>query len=197
MAADSEIYSEHEAFPFEKIPRRTFLDTNIVDCLVKWGECIFDQQELPIDLDETLSADIVSLTNIFFVGRRANWDVVISSKTIDELSQTTDVELRRRLVSYGGELAHYAAANGTTEDDHRHAKDLARKLASTTFLASLPHRDDRELISHAIALGCDTFCTRDQRSIHRRKDQLRQIPLRILTPAEWWQHIRPWAGLWM
>jgi hypothetical protein len=188
---------EDEAFPFEQIPRRIFLDTNVVDCLVKWGECVFDQQEPPADIPATLALDITSLTNILLAGRHTYWNIVISPKTIDELSETPDADLCNHLVHYGSEIGHYAAANGLTEEDHRYARELARKLIDSSFLSALPHASDRELISHAIALECDTFCTRDIRSIHRRRHQLRQIPLRILTPTEWWHHIRPWAALWM
>ena len=83
--------SESLKFPFEKIPQRVFLDTNIVDCLVKWSTCIFEGEQPPSELDATLLADIVSLTRIFFVGSRANWDIVVSHKTIAELSDTASI----------------------------------------------------------------------------------------------------------
>lgn len=54
----------------------------------------------------------------------------------------------------------------------------------------------RELIGNAVALGCDVFCTCDRATIVTKREHLGQIPLRILTPIEWWAHIRPWAGLW-
>jgi hypothetical protein len=189
--------SEYQRFPFEAIPRRIFLDTNVVDCLVKWGDCIFEQQEPPSDIDETLRSDIDSLMNIFLVGSRAQWDIVISSKTLDELYETSDEWLRQRFMFYGADLAQYAASNGLTDDEHKYAREVGRKLADSSFLSALPHANDRELISHAIALGCDTFCTRDLRSMYRRKHKLSTIPVQILRPVEWWQHIRPWAALWV
>ena len=142
-------------------------------------------------------ADIEALAAIFSVGTRAHWNIVISPKTIGELSDTRDAALCEHLVRFGGELFAYATENGLTDEDHRHASDLARRLVGSPFLAPLPDEADRELIAHAVAYGCDAFCTRDVRSIHRKRDQLRSVPLRILTPREWWQHIRPWATLWL
>lgn len=155
---------------------------------MKWGECIFENLEPPTGLPPALETDIDSLRHIFLVGSRANWDVIVSSKTIDELSQTPNEALREDLLEYGNALVGYSASNRLADDDHRYARDLARRLVDSHFLEVLPQRSDRELISHAIALGCDSFCTRDIRSIYRKRDRLRSIPIRILTTAEWWQH---------
>ncbi len=197
MGDNVQYQSECDAFPFEQIPKRVFLDTNVVDCLVKWGECVFEQQEIPVVIHPRLRSDVVALTNIFLVGRRAQWDIVISDRTINELSNTSDELLRRQLLLFGGDLAQYARANGLTSEDRKHARSLARRLVDARFLSALPDRNDRELISHAIGFGCDTFCTRDLKSIHKKRDKLRLLPLRILTPGEWWAHIRPWAALWI
>ena len=187
--------AECAAFTFEKIPRRVFLDTNVVNCLVKWSDRVFDNQALPPDLHRELSEDIDSLRAIFLVGSRAQWDIVVSEKTIDELSQTPNGSLRDHLLDYGGELVGYC--RNSCEDGGRYARDLARRLIDSVFLADLPDRSDRELVAHAIALDCDTFCTCDRRTIYGRRHLLRRIPLRIMTPSDWWQHIRPWARLWL
>lgn len=185
-----------DTFPFEMIPRRVFLDTNVIDCLVKWSECIFENIDPPESLPHELESDILSLRHVFVVGSRALWDIVVSSGTIEELSNTRDAELRNQLVDYGVELVGYGSVNGTVEEDRAYARDFARRVGDSAFLEALPHAKDRELVAHAVALGCDCFCTRDLRSIHRKRHLLRQIPLRILTPNEWWLHIRPWAALW-
>jgi len=53
----------------------------------------------------------------------------------------------------------------------------------------------RGALAKATGFGFDVFCTCDRRMIIRKREQLRQLPLRILTPAEWWAHVKPWAGL--
>ena len=185
------------AFPFESIPRRVFLDTNIVDCVVKHSECVFEGIAPRNDMPAQLASDVTSLRHIFAAGSRAQWDILVSDKTIEEVSKTPDPFLRSQLIGYGVELVGYGTANGTVEEDRRFARDFARRARDSSFLEALPHPDDRTLLAEAIALGCDVFCTRDLKSIHRKRHLLRQIPLRILTPDEWWHHIRPWAGLWL
>jgi hypothetical protein len=190
---------EHSAdcakFPFNQIPCRVFLDTNIVNCLVKWSCCVFEMEEPPSNLDSTLLSDIESLMHVFQVGRRADWDIIASDKVIEELSQTKDGTLRNELLDYGIDLTGYSAFRGV-DDDHEHAHDLARRLRDSSFVSALPDINDRDLIAHAVAFRCDAFCTRDRRSIHNKRDTLRSLPIKILTPAEWWQYIKPWAGLW-
>jgi hypothetical protein len=183
------------AFPFDQIPRKVFLDTNIVNCLVKWPHCIFEMQEAPEDLDATLRADVEALMHIFHVGSRAQWDIVASNKVLDELSETADHALREALLEYGANITAYSAGNGF-DSDHAYANDLARRLRDSAFVSALPDINDRDLIAHAVAFRCDVFCTRDRRSIYNKRNTLHALPLRILTPADWWQHIRPWAGLW-
>ena len=60
-------------FPFESIPRRVFLDTNVINVLVKHSAHVFDQDPIPLDTESTLAADIEALMHVFYVGARANW----------------------------------------------------------------------------------------------------------------------------
>jgi hypothetical protein len=189
---EEEHSADCDAYPFEAIPRRIFLDTNIIDCLVKWSECVFEHQTTPKEVDPTLREDIESLMHIFTVGSRASWDMVASEKTVAELKKTPDRDLRNDLLDYGIDLAR----QGKDHEAESYARDLARRLVGSRLLAGLPHVADQELIAHAVAFRCDSFCTSDRCSLHRKRARLRQLPVRIMTPVEWWQHVRPWAGLW-
>src|SRR5665213_1336717 len=115
-----------------------------------------------------------------------------SQKTIDELSRTRDGSLREDLLEYA--LGFINRDLG--DEDRRFAADFGRRLISAPFVAALPDLADRELIGNAIGFGCDVFCTCDRATIVNKRAQLRQVPLRIMTPAEWWAHVKPWAGLW-
>jgi hypothetical protein len=148
----------------------------------------------PGDLESTLHEDIESLMHVFNVGKHAGWDILTSDLAIKELSQTRDSELRTDLLDYGIGLVPRNDLDGSY--DHNYANDLARRLRDSHFMVHLPDINDRDLISHAIASGCDVFCTRDRRTIHEKRDTLQALPIRILTPSEWWQQIRPWARLW-
>jgi len=179
-------------FPFESIPRRVFLDTNVINVLVKHSTHVFEQEPILSGADLTLATDIEALMHVFYVGARANWDLLGSQKTIDELSRTRDGSLREDLLEYA--LGFINRDLG--DEDRRFAADFGCRLISAPFVAALPDLADRELIGNAIGFGCDVFCTCDRATIVNKRAQLRQVPLRIMTPAEWWAHVKPWAGLW-
>jgi hypothetical protein len=70
-------------------------------------------------------------------------------------------------------------------------------FAASFDLSVLPDPPDRELIGNAISFGCDVFCTSDRQTIIRKRELLPHLPLRIMTPDEWWARVKPWAGLWV
>jgi hypothetical protein len=179
-------------FPFEKIPKRVFLDTNVINVLVKHAAHVFDHMPIPEDMEPTLALDVEGLRHVFHVGSRADWEMFGSPKTIEELSRTRNATLRADLLEYALGIVN----QDLRSEERRHAIDFGRRVIDTPFLDALPDKADRELIGNAIAFGSDTFCTCDRTTIVNRRHHLRQIPLRVMTPAEWWAHIRPWAGLW-
>lgn len=179
-------------FPFESIPRRVFLDTNVINVLVKHSMHIFEQEPIPPNTEATLASDIEALMHVFYVGMQADWSLVGSQKTLDELSRTRDGTLRDDLLEYALGLVN----QDIDDEDRRFAGDFGRRLIDAPFVTALPDLADRELIGNAIGYRCDAFCTRDRATIVNKRAQLRQVPLRIVMPAEWWAHIKPWAGLW-
>ena len=68
-------------FPFESIPRRVFLDTNVINVLVKHSTHVFEQEPIPPNTEPTLAVDIEALMHVFYVGARADWTLVGSQKT--------------------------------------------------------------------------------------------------------------------
>lgn len=188
---DQQHHSEDCAqYPFEAIPRRVFLDTNAVNLLVKRARHIFEHEPLPDSLNPTSAWDTEALMHVFYIGARANWDLVVSAKTIDEISRTQNASVREDLLDYAFEVVD------TYSEDIAFAADFGRRLADAPLVAPLPDRADRELLGNAIGLGCDVFCTSDRSTIINKRDLLPQLPLRILTPVEWWAHVKPWGGLW-
>ena len=179
-----------EKYPFEAIPGRVFLDTNVVNALVKHSRHIFEHEPVPAGLHEALAHDVEALMLVFHVGQRAEWDLVASFKTLEEIDETPHTDLRQTLMDYAvgiaersGEVANFA-------------HDLGRRIIGSEFFDMLPDRNDRELLAHAIGLECDAFCTCDRSTIIKRRDRLPTLPIRVLTPVEWWRHVKPWAGLW-
>lgn len=175
-----------QRFPFNRIPRRVFLDTNVINCLVKWRAQVFEHERIPADTKDILARDLEALMHVFSVGGRADWDLVGSPKTLDELARTRDAELRDDLLDYGIQIA----------DRYVESEESGATLDLAQRLAALPDVADRDLIAHAISLKCDAFCTSDRRTILSKRNRLGELTLRILSPAEWWSHVKPWAGLW-
>lgn len=182
----------HESFfGFERIPTRVFLDTNVVNLLVKHAEQIFDGTVIAGG-DGTLLKDVEALSRIFDVSVRANFDIRASRKTLTELAQTKKEGLRKHLLNYASNLVDV-----TTREECIFASEFGRRLANANLIRALPDIADRELLGNAIALGCDAFCTCDRATIVDMRTQLCRLPLRILTPPEWWEHVEPWASLWL
>lgn len=184
---------EHSAdcakYPIEAVPQRIFLDTNVVNLMVKQRAHVFEQGPIPETLEREAAIDTEALMHITSMAFRASWFMVVSAKTIEEILETVDEVVRDHLLDFAFEVVH------NDPEDTAFAADLGRRLADSTLIAALPDRNDRVLLGNAIAFGCDVFCTRDHRTILRKRDALPKLPLRILTPREWWFHVKPWGGL--
>jgi len=179
------------------IPGRVLLDTNVVNFILDWGEAIHDGGEIPPQVSAQDAEDILALRDIWLTGQRASWQLAISPLTYDEVSATTDPVRRAALEGWFGELWLYWRElfdQYQLSDDH--ADSLARQLVPSDILAALPDLPDRALLAHAIAYKCDAFCTRDRKTILRHRDKLTLVPIRVLTPTEWWAAVSGYAGLW-
>lgn len=64
-------------------------------------------------------------------------------------------------------------------------------------LATVLDTKDRELYLQAASLGCDAFLTTDYKTIVNRRERLPAWGPRVVTPTEWWDEMRPWAGLFL
>lgn len=183
----------------EEIPGRAFLDTSTLNFILEHGEYIFDGVNPPSSLGKRMIQDIDALYNVFFTGKRASWQLAISPFSYKEVISTADRAKRYYLENWFMEVWHYWL--GILE----HANDLPSfieaehtriKLLSSGILDVLPDIEDRILICDAIVYNCDCFCTRDWKTILKYRSQLASLPIRILTPIEWWKLIEPFAGLW-
>ena len=87
-------------------------------------------------------------------------------------------------LKYDNDLPSYA--------DRDNAKTY---LIASGILDVLPDLNDRLLICDAISYKCDCFCTRDYKTIIKHRGSLTKLPIKILTPNEWWKLIEPYARL--
>jgi hypothetical protein len=138
-----------DRFTFESIPRRVFLDTNVINVLVKHSAHVFDHEPIPLETESTLATDIEALMHVFYVGARATWDVLASQRTLDELSRTRNSTLREDLLEYALGFVN----RDLCDEDRRFAADFGRRVIDAPFVAALPDLPDRELIGNAISFA--------------------------------------------
>lgn len=69
-------------------------------------------------------------------------------------------------------------------------------MLASEVLDTLPGIEDRILICDAVVYRCDCFCTGDWNTILKYRDTLKTLPIKIVTPTEWWKLIEPYARLW-
>jgi hypothetical protein len=179
-------------YPYVQIPQRIFLDTSVVNALVKCASYIFEGQPIDPKMEPVLAEDVESLSHIFAVSAPAPWEIVASPSVLDEIRQTRLDEIRDALLDYGVNLAE-----SPEPGDAWFREDFSRRLSASSLLLALPDEGDRRLLAQSIAMGCDVFCTRDRATIVSKRDLLPRMPVRVLTPREWWAHLKPWLGLFL
>jgi hypothetical protein len=180
------------------IAGRVLFDTNLVNLTLDCGEFIFDGGEMPPSTPESAMDDVKALRDIFSTGQRASWQLAISPLTYEEIAATPDKGRRAELMRWFNELwLYWRELFEANELSDEHADSVARQLVGLECLSAFRQRSDRILMAHAIAYSCDAFCTRDRKTILRHREKIRGVPLRFLSPTEWWQELAPYARLWV
>ena len=185
---------------FEEIPGRAFLDTSSLNFILEYGEYIFGGITLPTTLSKRVIDDINAFYNIFLTGKRASWQLAISPFTYKEIIGTQDATKKYYLENWFMEVWHYWLNILEQNNDlpsFVEAEHTRINLLSSGILDILPDIEDRILVCDAIVYRCDCFCTRDWKTILKYREHLKSLPIRIITPSEWWNLIRPYAGLWV
>ena len=184
----------------KEIPGRAFLDTISLNFILEYGECIFDGLAPPETLNRRMIEDIDAFFNIFLTGKRASWQLAISPFTYREVENTQDVTKKHYLQNWFMEVWDYWLSILEDNDDlpsFVEAEQTKIKLLSSGILDILPDIEDKMLICDAVVYRCDCFCTRDWKTILRYRAKLASLPIKIITPTEWWNLIRPYAGFWV
>jgi hypothetical protein len=180
------------------VPGRVFLDTCVVNFMLDFGEQIHDGGSLP-PVGPREVADIEALRDLFVVGQRAMWQLAISPYTYSEIARTRDEARLRHLHVWFQELWQYwrsTIEQNNDLPDFIEAEDVRVRTLISDYLSCLPDVADRVLICDALVYRCDLFCTRDWTTILKHRTALSGLPIEIVTPAEWWAKVRPYAGLW-
>lgn len=183
----------------EDIPGRAFLDTSTLNFILDNGEYIFDAVTPQSSFNERQLQDIDAFCNIFLTGKRASWQLAISPFTYKEVISTREANRRHYIENWFMEVWHYWLGILEQANDlpsFIEAEHTKIELLSSGILDVLSDIEDRILICDAIVYRCDCFCTRDWKTILKHRHLLKGLPIKILTPIEWWKLIEPYAGLW-
>jgi hypothetical protein len=105
-ASQAEHSQDCERYPYEQLPFRIFLDTNVINRLDDWGAQIFEFEDIPDTIDQTLAHDIEALRLVLHGLERTSITLFASDKTLEELGNTREPSSRHSLLQLGVEFVH-------------------------------------------------------------------------------------------
>ncbi len=182
---------------FLGLPRRVFLDSSILHNVHKYGEFLFENQQLRAEEDirkwQHGPTEINALRNILFVSRRADFQFAVSRNSLKEVAGKEDsafLDWARDMLRYWEEcLAWTGLGNPST------AEALSAKLETERF--AYLSAGDCALLRDAIAVGCDAFLTMDFKLRKNSRHLQRELNIRVLSPSDYWILVSPWAALYV
>jgi hypothetical protein len=179
---------------FESLPRRIFLDSCTAQTLRDYGGYINEGE--PIDSDDRVHrvtegiANLDALRNIFLVNERALFEWIVSTGSLQEARDKNDPGHLQWLWDIADHSDVCLEDDGPTAE----SESLAARLNESKF--GYLSNKDRELLRHAVVLRCEAFLTVERRLPRNAAHVQREIGIRILTPIEHWEMLKPWAALW-
>lgn len=193
------IINQRDDMKIEELPGRIFLDTCTVNFVLDYGENIFDGTLPDESLPKRIKSDIEALYNIMLVGKRAMWQLAISPLTYEEIINTNNDYRKFHIEAWFKEIWGYWLRI-LQDDSDKYPLDKSEQIRinilSSGILDIIPERNDKSLILDSIIYQCDFFCTRDWKTMLKYRNLLAELPIKIITPSEWWEIIRPYSGLW-
>ncbi len=181
---------------FTALPRRVFLDSNVVQTLREAGGYLWESEGPPASAQRIHGRlqDLEALRRILAVNERAGFELVLSEASIVEAVAKNDSDHLRWahdvLDPWLVSLAQYRDL--TALGGKPHVADLLPGEIGHNVGAK-----DLRLLQDAVILGCDGFLTmegpRKLPSVSPRLERL--AGLRIIRPPEYWALIEPWVSL--
>lgn len=179
---------------FDALPRRVFLDSCTVQTMLDYGGFVAEGESIAAD-DRIRSipgglANLRALRWIFEVNERALFQWIISDSNLDEIARKSDPAYLRWAYDV---LDHTSVCLEESGGATPESDTLARRLDEPRF--GYLGVGDRRLIQDAVLLRCDAFLTMERRLPRNAEHLRREIGIRVLTPAQHWDLLRPWAAL--
>lgn len=178
---------------FKYLPRRIFLDSNVLQNLQVYGEFVFDNVE--VSKDDKNAENIAALRNIFFVNQRAIFEFALSNNSIKEVLKKNDKSYLQWAFDV---LDHWNCCINEYENAEAfsgNGKGLLQKLNEKQF--GYLSKKDKRLLFDSIILECDAFLTMDLKLWKNKKHMEHKLGIKILQPFEHWNLLKPFARLWV
>jgi hypothetical protein len=178
---------------FEDLPRRVFLDSSTLQTLQTYGGFLYENE--PISASDQIHRDprgigkLNALRAIMQVAERAPFEFALSAHSFEEVERRGDPGYLRWAYDV---LDHWLACLEACGEPNADAQTVALlDTPSYNYLGA----GDRALMKDALALECDSFLTMENR-LPKCAEHLRAtLGIRVLSPIEFWQILRPWAAI--
>lgn len=179
---------------FYGLPRRIFLDSNILQNMLNYGAFVWEGEPLPDSakvLKDRFGLDkLEALRAIMFVNQRAGFEFALSERSLEEVRASGDpiyLQWAYDVLDHWQTCIQESACLAPADEA------LVTKLDSTTF--GYLSQKDRLLIKDAVLLRCEAFMTFENKLASRGEHIEREVDIKVVTPVQYWELLRPWARL--
>jgi len=190
---------------FESLPRRIFLDTNVLQYLNDFGEFIFDhyqENEKYLISPEgrkilkgiSLYQEIKALRFLLLGINRTNIEFAISESTFKEVQAKKDDGYTKWFFDVWDYWQSILQEQGD-EIPSTSAKLRLEEFDNDNSILGRLSKSDKKIIRDAIFFDSNAILTTDKfKSID--KDINGKYGLRVLSPNDLWELLKPWQALW-
>ena len=175
------------------IPRRIFLDSSVLQALQTYGGFLYESEPLlrrdRIYRDPKGAAKLKTLRWIMQIAERAPFQFALSRNTFIEVQRRGDSGYLQWAYDL---LDHWLACLEESDEPRANPRALAAiDLPSFNYLGA----GDRALLKDAIALECDAFLTMENKLPKAAAHIQKTLGIRVISPVEMWEILKPWAAL--
>lgn len=180
---------------FEEIPYCIFLDSSVLQALQSYGGFLYENEPLDprdrIHRDSRGVAKLEALSCIMLVIERAPFEFALSENSFAEVGQRDDPGYLQWAYDV---LDNWLACLEESQDAGGDPAVIsAIDSASYNYLGA----GDRALLKDALSLGCDVFLTMENKLPRNAGHLHKTLGIRVLSPIEMWDNLRPWAALFL